>query len=292
MFISKKFFFVSPRFCKVWCQAFDRWGFYQFWLRRCLGAVFETPLSHRASFCELRLRPRVFFENYLSFFKAEQVLLAWQLWWSPCLAKHFGDGTYTSKIRRKTSRLGVGEIKSLASTHGPKEKNKNTKKSVCDCAMSQPFIIHKTSGFWRTCFQDPVLLQFCTSLFSCTWMYSCRFFQAEARGKRRKAVIRDISGAGHRGVTNLSALIWFPGERHCTVFRHLTQLWFSPLHPYTHRTQRFGLGALVWQQNSKTKDEDRMRATWRKRESERRREDRVTKRGQTRKTIRCYQSEQ
>ena len=38
---------------------------------------------------------------------------------------------------------------------------------------------------------------------------------AAARGQRRKAVIRDISGVGHRGITNLSASIWFTGERHC-----------------------------------------------------------------------------
>ena len=33
--------------------------------------------------------------------------------------------------------------------------------------------------------------------------------QAAAWGQQRKAVIRDISGVGHRGVTNLSASIWF-----------------------------------------------------------------------------------
>ena len=42
--------------------------------------------------------------------------------------------------------------------------------------------------------------------------------QAAARGKRRKAVIRDIFGVDHRGVTNLSAPIWFTGQRHFTVF--------------------------------------------------------------------------
>ena len=48
--------------------------------------------------------------------------------------------------------------------------------------------------------------------------------QDAARGQRRKAVIRDISSVGHRGVANLSAPIWFTGERHCTVFRHVMQL--------------------------------------------------------------------
>ena len=85
----------------------------------------------------------------------------------------------------------------------------------------------------------------------------------------------------------------------------------APLH--TQDTE-IGLGALVWQpqpsfsisdrsclvakksrtdceQNSRTEDEGRMRAAWRKREREQKRRQRVTKRGQTRKTIRCYQSE-
>ena len=48
--------------------------------------------------------------------------------------------------------------------------------------------------------------------------------QAAARGERRKAVIRDISGVDHWGVTNLSAPIWFTGQSHCTVFRHVMQL--------------------------------------------------------------------
>ena len=48
--------------------------------------------------------------------------------------------------------------------------------------------------------------------------------QAAARGKQRKAVIRDISGVDHRGGTNLNAPIWFTGQGHCTVFRHVMQL--------------------------------------------------------------------
>ena len=47
--------------------------------------------------------------------------------------------------------------------------------------------------------------------------------QTAARGKRRKAVIRDVSGVDHRGVTNLSAPISFTGQGHCTVFRHVME---------------------------------------------------------------------
>ena len=49
-----------------------------------------------------------FFENFFSFFKAEPVLLAWQLWWSPGWAKLFGGGS--SKARIETWFPGVGEI--------------------------------------------------------------------------------------------------------------------------------------------------------------------------------------
>ena len=68
--------FCFPCFCKIWRQTFERWGF---WFRRFLGALFGNS-SHRASFCELRLRPRVIFENFLSFFKAQPVLLARHGW--------------------------------------------------------------------------------------------------------------------------------------------------------------------------------------------------------------------
>ena len=48
--------------------------------------------------------------------------------------------------------------------------------------------------------------------------------QAAARRKRRNAVIRDISGVDHSGVTNLSAPIWCTRQGNSTVFRHVMQL--------------------------------------------------------------------
>ena len=60
----------------------------------------------------------------------------------------------------KTRLPGVGEIerrrtidrrrdwyKSCAMIHGPEEKKKNTRKSACDCAKAQPFIIYKPASF-------------------------------------------------------------------------------------------------------------------------------------------------
>ena len=86
---------------------------------------------------------------------------------------------------------------SCAAIHGPKEK-KNTRKSACDCAKAQPFIIYKPASF-----EEPV------SETRCRYRFALRCFrgrgmvvqlqdsQAAARGKRRKAVIRDISGIDH-----------------------------------------------------------------------------------------------
>ena len=220
----RKVFSVSPCFCKIWRQTFGFNDVLELFLNFCLKLRSATG----ESFCELRLRPRDFFQNYLSLLKAEPVLLAGQLRWSPGWAKHFGDGMF--KMRMKTSLPGIGEIElrrtidrrrdwyaSLALIHGPKEK-KNTKKSACDCAKSQPFISTKPASF-----QEPVstVLHFAVCVFMDVWL---QVGQAAARGQRRKAVIRDIPGVRHRGIMNLGASIWFTAERHCTVFCHVTQL--------------------------------------------------------------------
>ena len=94
-----------PRFCKIWRQTFEPGAF---GFDDVLELFLKTAPGHWAFSCELRLRPRVFFENFYSLFKAEPVLLAWQLWWSPGWAKLFGGGS--SKTRMETWFSGVGEI--------------------------------------------------------------------------------------------------------------------------------------------------------------------------------------
>ena len=113
----------------------------------------------------------------------------------------------------KTRLPGVGEIerrrtidrrrdwyKSCAIIHGPKEKQKkkHTRKSACDCANSQPFIVYKPASF-----EEPVSE---TRRLVTTVSHFAVFVdvdvqlqngQAAARGQRRKAVIRDISGVDH-----------------------------------------------------------------------------------------------
>ena len=90
MFISKSFF-CSPRFCKTWRQTFKPWGF---WFRRCLQALFENCAPSLGIFLRTpTTTTSVLFENFFSFFKAETMLFAWQLWWSPGWSKLFGGGS-------------------------------------------------------------------------------------------------------------------------------------------------------------------------------------------------------
>ena len=130
-------FFVSHSFVRFGGQTFERWGVWfrafswsLFWnFARSPGMFLRTPTATLS----------IFFENHLSFFKAEPTLLAWQLWWVPGWANHFGDGTL--KDRLKISFSGVGEIErrrtidrrrdwyeSFAVTHGPILKKKKTTK--------------------------------------------------------------------------------------------------------------------------------------------------------------------
>ena len=169
------------------------------------------------------------------FSKEELVLLAWQLWWSPGWAKHFGDGT--SKTRMKTWLPGVGEIKhkssidrrrdwyeSCAVIHGPKEKKGKTQgnQRVIERSLNPS----SSTNQWvlRNLFPRPdvaTVSHFAVIAYADVQLQDG---QDAARGKRRKAVIRDISGVDHWGVTNLSAPIWFTGQGHRTVFRHVMQL--------------------------------------------------------------------
>ena len=180
MSVSKSCF-CFPRFWKIWRQMFKLWDFR---FRRCFGALLKTPLCHRAFFFANSDYDHKYFLNIpFLFSKAEPVLLAWLLWQSQVWAKHFGDGT--SKTRMKTRLPGVGEIErrrtidrrrdwyeSCAMIHGPEEK-KHKEVSMWLCEGST-FHHLQTSEFWGACFRDPTSLPFLTSLFSWTWMYSCR----------------------------------------------------------------------------------------------------------------------
>ena len=176
----EEFFFVSRAFVRFGRQTFERWGF---WFRRFLGALFRNSARSPGIFLRTPTTTSSNFENFLSFFKAQPVLLARHGWWSPGWTKHFGDDT--SKIRRKTSLSGVGEIEqrrtshrprnwyeSLAVNHGSNEKKKHKEVRVWLWSLNSSSSTNQRvlkNLFLRT--NIATVLHF--AVFS-TWMNSCR----------------------------------------------------------------------------------------------------------------------
>ena len=137
--------------------------------------LFWNPLGHRASFCEVRLRPEVFFEN----FHSNQ---------SRCYLPDSCDESQAEQsssvmVRRKleTSLPGIGEsecrggpsIIVAISTSRLQWSMVQKRQKPDEVSVWLPFIVCKTSEatskFWGACFRDPMFLPFCTqSLFSYT----------------------------------------------------------------------------------------------------------------------------
>ena len=200
------------------------WG--SFWKLRSVTGHFLRTLTTTTS---------ISWKISFLFSKAEPVLLAWQLWRSQVWAKHLGDGT--SKTRMKTRLLGVGEIerrrtidrrrdwyKSCAMIHGPGEKKKKTQGSQRVIVRRLNPSSSTNQRVLRSLFPKPDVATVSHFAVFVDVDVQLQHGQVAARGQRRKAAIRDISGVDHWGVTNLSAPIWFTGQRHCTVFRHVLQL--------------------------------------------------------------------
>ena len=84
--------------------------------------------------------------------------------------------------------------------HGPEEREKKnkTRKSACDCAKAQPFIIYKPASL-RSLFPRPdvATVSHFAVFVDVDPDVQLQDGQAAARGQRRKAVIRDISGIDH-----------------------------------------------------------------------------------------------
>ena len=230
MFIFRRVFFCFPRFCKIWRQTFELWGI---WFRRCLGALFETCAPSLGIFLRTPTTTTSFFfeKKNILFSKQSRCYLPDscsdpQAEQSPLVMVH-------RKVERKLVLPSVG-----SSAGGPSIVVANStsrlrwfmvqkRQKPAEVNVWLPFIAYKTSEFWGACFRDPMFLPFCSLLFSWMWMYSSTLArQAADWGQRRKAVICDISGVGHGGVTNLSAPCYLVqwARRHCTVFRHVMQL--------------------------------------------------------------------
>ena len=234
MSVSKSFLFpallkdLAPNFQALGLLVFDD----------VLEVFLKTPLRHRAFFLQTpttwTTTTSIFFENFLSFFQNRADVTCRLLWRSPSWAKHFGDGTSKTKMitwlpcvgeteRRRTMDRRRDWHESYAAIHGPKEKRKKTRKSACDCAKAQPSS-STNQRVLRSLFPRPDVATVSHFVVFVDVDVQLQDGEAAARGKRRKAVIRDISGIDHWGVTNLSAPISFAGQGHCTVFRHVMQL--------------------------------------------------------------------
>ena len=161
-FCSFRRVFCFPRFCKIWRQTFERWAFgFDNVLKLFLKLHSVTGHLFANSDYDLGC----FFEDYFSFSKADPVLLAWQLWWFSAWAKHFGDGTSKVewKLHFRALARSSAEQPSIAIAivtsrlrRSTVQKRKSRKKSACDCAKCQAFIIFKTSQLWRTCFRPDI----------------------------------------------------------------------------------------------------------------------------------------
>ena len=123
------------------------------------------------------------------------------------------------KDRRSSSRL-------VRVTCGDpwSKRDKSPMKSACGYPLSCQNPARKPASFEEPVSRPDVSTVLLFAVFPCYWLYS-HVGQAAGRGQRRKSVICDTSGVVHRAVTILSAPIWFTRRRHCTVFRHLMQLW-------------------------------------------------------------------
>ena len=205
MSVSKSFF-VSRAFERFGakCSSSGAFGFDD-----VLGLFLKTPLRHRVFFCELWLRPQVFLENFLSFFpkqsrfyspdsngdpKSEQttlVMVSRKLEWKldfRALARSSAEGP-SIVVAIGTSRVRWSMVR---------EKKTNKKQG------SQPVIVRRLNPSSSANQRVPRPNVATVSHFAVFVDVDVQLQdgQAAARGQRRKAVIRDISGVDHWGVTN------------------------------------------------------------------------------------------
>ena len=121
--------FCFPRFCKIWRQTFQPWGF---WFRRCLGALFENCARSLGIFLRIPTTTTSIFWKFLFFFQSRAGVTCLTAMVIPRLSKAFwwwfvenynGNLIFgrsqdqAQKGRRSSSRL----VRVAAVIHGPKE---------------------------------------------------------------------------------------------------------------------------------------------------------------------------
>ena len=229
-------FFCFPRFWKIWRQMFKLWAG-AFGFDDVLGALFENSARSPGTFLwTLTTTTSISWKFPFFFSKAEPVLLAWQLWRSQVRANHFGDGTSKTRMKldfralARSSAEGPSIVVAIGTSRVRWSMVQKRKKST-HTQGSQRVIVRRLNPssstnqrVLRSLFPRPDVATVSHFAVFVDVDVQLQGGQAAARGQRRKAVIRDISGVDHWGVTNLSAPIWFTGQWHCTVFHHVMQL--------------------------------------------------------------------
>ena len=174
MSVSERFCF--RRFWKIWRHTLKLWSF---WFRRCLGG-FRNLRSVTGHFLRPRSTITSSFRKFPFFFPKKSRCYLTNSYGHP-QAEQGTLVTVSQKLERKLDFRALaisraeGQMdcrrdwyKSCAMIHVPKGK-KNKEISVW---LKEVSTLHhpQTSEFWRTSFQDTMLLPFCTSPLSCTWM--------------------------------------------------------------------------------------------------------------------------
>ena len=206
MSVSKSFF-VSRAFERFGakCSSSGAFGFDD-----VLGLILKTPLRHWAFFCKLLLRPQVFLENFLSFFQSRAGFTC-----LTAMAIPKSEQSTLVMVRRKPEWKLDFRTLARSSAEGPSIVVA-IGTVVCDDPWSRRE--KKTQGSQRVIVQrlnpssstnQPVLRSPFPRPDVATVSHFAVFVDTDvqvqdgaARGQRRKAVIRDISGVDHRGVTN------------------------------------------------------------------------------------------
>ena len=185
MSVSRSFF-VSCAFERFGakCSSSGAFGFGD-----VLGLFLKTPLRHRAFFANSYYDHEYFLEIPF-FFKSRGGFTCLKAMAIPSLSKALW--WWYIENQNETRLPGVGEIerrrtidrhrdwyKSCAMIDGPEER-KSTRKSACDSHNLQ------TSEFWGACFRGQTSLPFRTSLYSWTWMYSCRMVRLQRGDSEEK----------------------------------------------------------------------------------------------------------
>ena len=146
-----------------------------FWkLRSVTGHFLRTPTTTTSNFWKFSFffpKSRCFFPDSYGDPQAEQSTLAmvrqkleWKLDRPPALVRSSAEGPSTV-VAIGTSHVRWPIVQ--------REKKKHNEASVWSCEVSTHHHL-QTREFWAACFRDPMSQPFCTSLLSCTWMYSCR----------------------------------------------------------------------------------------------------------------------